>query len=76
MSHHSPIKLPCGAVAVFDTGSGCAYRCTQCFSVVGSVSQPRSCVEASQKYEVMKAMGGKGWDYSLTSAELDEFDEW
>jgi hypothetical protein len=32
-------KLPCGAEGVAD---GCGYRCTQCFTIYGSVSCPCS----------------------------------
>jgi hypothetical protein len=35
-----PIELPCGAQAEFDYGSGCAYRCTTCGTIWGSVSNP------------------------------------
>lgn len=42
------IKLACGSVAEFDTGSGCSYRCTECGSIVGSIAMPKAC------YEMMK----------------------
>lgn len=58
-----PMNLPCGGVAYFDFSSGISYRCETCGAVVGSIGQPRECVEAAKKYEVMTALGGKGWDY-------------
>lgn len=64
------INLPCGGQAVFDEGSGIGYRCTHCFAMVGSIGQPRSCKEEAEKYEAFKALGGKGWDYSVV--ELDD----
>jgi hypothetical protein len=59
---HSTLYLPCGGVAHFDEGSGCSYRC-ECGATVGSIGQPRQCKEEAQKYELMKALGGKDWDY-------------
>lgn len=38
-------KMPCGGVPVFDADSGYAYRCDQCFAVIGSVGQPTQCKE-------------------------------
>lgn len=63
------MRLPCGGIARFDEDSGISYRCETCFAVVGSIGQPRSCVEEAKKYEVLEALGGKGWDYF---AEVDE----
>ena len=59
----SPIFLPCNAVAEFDIPSEMGYRCTSCFAMVGSIGQPRQCVEASEKWKNIEAMGGQGWDY-------------
>ena len=56
------IKLPCGGIASFDHSSGISYRCEYCMAVVWSMGQPRECKEAAQEYELMKALGGKGWD--------------
>ena len=38
-------RLPCGGIPVFDEESGCAYRCDACFAVIGSVSQPKRCID-------------------------------
>ena len=66
------IKLPCGGVAVFDQESGCGHRCTTCFAMIGSVGQPRRCVENANKYSTIAALGGKDWDYS--TVEIADFD--
>ena len=58
-----PMHLPCGGVAYFDFSSGISYRCETCGAVVGSIGQPQSCREEAKKYEVLTALGGKGWDY-------------
>ena len=55
------IKLPCGGTAAFDHSSGISYRCEVCMAVVGSMGQPRECKEAAQEYELMEALGGRGW---------------
>ncbi len=59
----APMRLPCGGRAFFDEASGFSFRCENCMAVVGSIGQPRECVEEAKKYEVLKALGGKGWDY-------------
>lgn len=59
-----PIFLPCGSRALFDESSGISYRCETCFAVVGSIGQPRECVDEAKKYEVLETLGGKGWDYN------------
>ena len=67
-----PIPLPCGGVAYFDDSSGISYRCEHCGAVVGSMGQPRECKQAAQEYELMKALGGKGWNYRpLTTGDID-----
>jgi hypothetical protein len=58
-----PMALPCGGVAYFDFSSGISYRCENCGAVVGSIGQPRQCVEEAKKYEVIKHLGGQGWNY-------------
>jgi hypothetical protein len=60
---YKPMHLPCGSTAYFDTSSGISYRCELCGAVVGSIGQPRSCVEEAQKYRIWEELGGKGWDY-------------
>lgn len=67
------IKLPCGGIASFDESSGISYRCEYCGSVVGSIGQPRECKEEAQKYELIKKLGGKGWEYYEHIVE--EYDE-
>ena len=62
--HNLPrIRIPCGAVASFDESSGISYRCEFCGSVVGSIGQPKECKEKAQEYDLMKALGGEGWNY-------------
>lgn len=65
------IKLPCGGVASFDESSGISYRCEDCGSVVGSIGQPRECKEAAKEYDLMKALGGQGWEYHEHIVEED-----
>jgi len=57
------VLLPCGGQAYFDFSSGISYRCDTCGAVVSSIGQPRECVEQAKKYEVITALGGRGWDY-------------
>jgi hypothetical protein len=52
---------PCGGVAEFD--GDYSYRCHDCMAVIGSMGQPSACKEEAQKYDMLKALGGKGWDY-------------
>ena len=67
------IKLPCGGVASFDHDSGISYRCEYCMAVVGSMGQPRECKEKELEYELMKQLGGKGWDYHEHILEDEEW---
>lgn len=57
-----PIKLPCGGRAWFDHGSGISYRC-ECGATVGSIGMPQHCKEEAEKWDMIKALGGEGWDY-------------
>jgi hypothetical protein len=57
---------PCGSRATFD--GDYSYRCENCFAVIGSIGQPRECVDEAKKYENWQAMGGKGWDYEKGAA--------
>ncbi len=41
-------QMPCGGTPVFDVESGISYRCDVCFAVVGSIGQPRGCVEMNK----------------------------
>jgi len=59
------IKLPCNAIAEFDESSGCSYRCHDCMATVGSIGMPKRCQEEAEKYQIIKVLGGKGWDYSV-----------
>ena len=68
---YDPMKLPCGGIAYFDVESGISYRCSTCLAVIGSIGQPRECVDEAEKYENWKKLGGKGWDYF---AEIEEFE--
>lgn len=56
-------SLPCGAQAEFDHGAGYGYRCMNCFAVLGSMGQPSSCKEETEKYRSWEKLGGKGWEY-------------
>ncbi len=60
---YQTMYLPCGGVAEVEESSGSSYRC-EGGAVVGSIGQPRECVEEAKKYDVLKALGGKGWDYN------------
>lgn len=57
-----PMRLPCGGTAYWDESSGISYRC-ECGAVVGSIGMPKACQDEADKYEVLKVLGGKGWDY-------------
>jgi len=63
------IKLPCGSIAEFD--GNFSYRCWTCMAVVGSIGQPQECREEKNKYDLMKALGGKGWEYHEHIVEED-----
>ena len=63
--------LPCGNRATFDTDSGISYRCDLCWAVVGSIGQPQACKDEAQKYDVLKALGGRAyWDYVTGEEKL------
>lgn len=64
-----PMYQPCGSIAYFDHGSGISYRCDTCFATIGSIGQPRECVDEAKKYKNWKEMGGKGWDYNKGCVE-------
>lgn len=57
------IYLPCGSVAEFDDGSGCSHRCMYCGATVGSMGMPSRCSKEMKKWDTLKSLGGKGWDY-------------
>lgn len=54
----SSITLECGATAHFDNGSGYGYRCEDCMAVVGSIAQPRRCVELENMVAVVQKLKG------------------
>ena len=60
----SSIKLPCGSTAIWDSPSDMGYRCTSCYAMVGSIGQPKSCVDEANLYKMMEVLGAKGWDYA------------
>jgi len=63
--------LPCGGVAYYDEPTnGMNYFCAQCNCIVGSDQVPVSCKIEEKKWELIKLLGGKDWDYF---AEPDEF---
>ena len=57
------LKLPCGGTAFFDYESGCSYRCSTCYAVIGSIGQSKECKDAAQMYANWEALGGNGWCY-------------
>lgn len=59
----NPIYLPCGGKAYFDIESSISYRCEHCLAVVGSTGQSKSCKDVAEKWEIVKTLGGNGWDY-------------
>jgi len=59
---YDSIELPCGGVGCFDEGSGYGHRCDACGAVVGSIGQPRECVEEAKKWEANKILGGQSWE--------------
>ena len=62
MEQYDPMRLPCGGTAYFDESSGISYRC-ECGAVVGSIGMPQECKHEMDKWDLMKKLGGKGWDY-------------
>ena len=64
------IYLPCGGRARWDSESDMGYRCESCFAMVGSIGQSRHCQEESQKWKILKVLGGKGWDYERGYQEV------
>jgi hypothetical protein len=61
------IDLPCGGAAIYDNNSGISYRCETCLAVVGSIAMPAHCQDLQDKWEILKLLGGEGWDYSPRS---------
>lgn len=41
-------RMSCGGTPLFDNGSGYGYRCNTCGAVIGSIGQPRNCVEENK----------------------------
>lgn len=69
MRELKPVPLPCGGIAYFDELSGIGYRC-ECGAVVGSIGMPAKCKTEMDKWDLLRKLGGKGWDY------LAEVDTW
>ena len=66
MNEYPPMRLPCGGIAWLDPDSSTyGYRCTSCFSIIGSIGQPKPCKDEEAKWEAWKSIGGKGWNYQL-----------
>lgn len=63
------LQLPCGGQAIWDHASGISYRCLDCNTIVGSISQPRNCVDEANKYNAWKHLGGVSWDYERGEPE-------
>jgi hypothetical protein len=63
------LKLPCGGTAFFDYESGCSYRCSTCYAVIGSIGQSKECKDAAQMYANWVALGGLGWNYKIGRPE-------
>ena len=57
------MNLPCGGVAYFDYESGNSYRCNHCGAVVGSMGMPKHCKDEADRWEMIRLLGGKDWDY-------------
>ena len=53
-------RMKCGGTPRFDYDSGYAYRCDACFAVIGSMGQPRSCVEINGGSGTHEENGGRG----------------
>jgi len=47
-------RMACGGVPLFDVDSGCAYRCSNCFAVIGSIGQSPTCVDMNNDEENRK----------------------
>ena len=64
--------MPCGGVAYYDEPRfGMNYFCGQCETIVGSQAMPKKCIDEEAKWELIKMLGGKGWDYFK---DLDQWD--
>jgi hypothetical protein len=44
-------------------------------AVVGSIGQPQECREEKNKYDLMKALGGKGWEYHEHTIEEEDYEQ-
>ena len=45
-------KMPCGGTPIWDYPSEMSYRCDTCMAVIGSIAQPRSCIEKNKPKKV------------------------
>jgi hypothetical protein len=67
------MRLPCGGIAYYDEPTyGMNYFCAQCECIVGSDAMPARCKIEESKWNLIKLLGGEGWDYF---AEVD-FNDW
>jgi hypothetical protein len=67
------MMLPCGGIAYYDEPTyGMNYFCAQCECIVGSDAMPARCKIEESKWNLIKLLGGEGWDYF---AEID-FNDW
>lgn len=57
-NYMDPQVLPCGNIAYFDYGSGCAHRCEHCMAVLGSVGMPRECKQLQDMEKVVAKLKG------------------
>lgn len=64
--------LPCGGVAYYDEPNfGANYYCGQCEALLGSEEQPRACKDEEAKWDLIRKLGGRGWDYFKDVEEWD-----
>ena len=64
------MRLPCGGVAFYDEPNyGVNYFCAQCECIVSDSTVPEQCRNEEKKWQLIKLLGGKGWDYF---ADLDD----
>lgn len=55
-------RMPCGGAPLFDGDSGYAYRCDQCFAVIGSIGQPQRCKDLNRNPAgASSAVSSKAW---------------
>jgi hypothetical protein len=71
IDYNDILIMPCGGVAYYDEPRfGMNYFCAQCNTIVGSDQMPEECKHEEAKWQLIKILGGQGWDYF---AEPDEY---